>query len=106
MFLDIENNQISEPTQDFELSQNYPNPFNQSTHITFKLPRAVYVDLSIYNILGEKITTLVNGVKFPGKHSVEWNGRNEELREVQSGIYMLRLNAGVFTEFKKMIIVK
>jgi len=106
MFLDIDVNPSSAPNDDFKLDQNYPNPFNQSTHISFKIPRAVYVDLSIYNILGEKVITLVNRVKFPGRHSVEWDGLDESSSEVPSGIYMLKLNAGVFTEYKKMIIIK
>jgi flagellar hook assembly protein FlgD len=83
------------------LWQNYPNPFNPKTIINYELPITNYVDLSIYNMLGQKIETLVSKKQNPGRHQVEWNAKN-----MPSGVYYYILNAGGFQEVKKMILLK
>ena len=88
------------PTE-FALSQNYPNPFNPTTSISFSLPEASDVRLEIFNIQGQKVTTLVNKQLEAGNHSINWDGR-----DAASGVYFYRIDAGSFTETKKMLLLK
>ena len=90
----------------FDLGQNYPNPFNPETHIFYKLAEYCRVRLEIYNILGEKIRTLINSKENAGIHSVVWNGRDDSGNPVASGIYLYRLNAGSYNAIKKMILLR
>jgi hypothetical protein len=85
----------------FNLQQSYPNPFNPSTTIEFTLPSSVFVILKIYNILGEEITTLVNGNLKAGNHSYQFDGSH-----LASGIYLYRIQAGHFKEVRKMMLLK
>lgn len=85
----------------FELQQNYPNPFNPTTQIRFSLAEQSQVTLKVYNILGKEIATLVNDVQSSGVHEVSFNGSG-----LASGVYFYTLQAGKFTETRKMILVK
>ena len=97
---------LSIPTQ-FALHQNYPNPFNPSTQISFDVPDgAELVRLNIYNILGKKVSTLLNNVVNPGKHKVEWNAKDDEGNPVASGIYFYELSSSSFTARKKMLLIR
>lgn len=78
---------------DYNLSQNYPNPFNPSTKIQFELPETSLLELTIYNITGEKIRTLSNEIKNSGYYSIEWNGLNDHSEQVGSGIYIFQMRA-------------
>ena len=94
------------PTQ-FALHQNYPNPFNPSTQISFDVPEgSELVRLNIYNILGKKVSTLLNNVVNPGKHKVEWNAKDNEGNPVASGIYFYELSSSSFTARKKMLLIR
>jgi hypothetical protein len=93
-----ENNGIPET---YSLSQNYPNPFNPSTSISFGLPAASDVKLTVYNALGEKAETLVDEYMEAGTHSVNWNAS-----AFNSGVYFYTITAGAFTSSGKMILVK
>ena len=105
----VESQKPTVPDQ-FELSQNYPNPFNPSTTISFAIPENSNVKLSVYNLLGEEITTLLNGDLSAGYHSVDWNSlKNGKL--ISSGIYFYSINAtgasgNKFISAKKMILLK
>ena len=90
----------------FDLSQNYPNPFNPTTSIRFQLPKAVKVTLEIYNIMGQRVRTLVDATQKPGYHVVIWNGLNETGAKVGSGVYYYRIVAGDFVSAKKMVLLK
>lgn len=90
----------------FELYQNYPNPFNPTTTIKYQLPRASQVKIEIYNILGQKVRTLVNKKQKPGKYEVVWNGRNDTGTRVGSGMYLYYMRAGDFTDVKKMLLLR
>jgi hypothetical protein len=93
--------------KDFELSQNFPNPFNPSTTIPYALPQAEKVTLVIYNVLGQKVTTLAD--KLPreaGYHAVIWDGRNDGGVKVASGVYFLRMQAGKFVKTRKMLLIE
>jgi len=92
---------------DLVLSQNYPNPFNPSTIVEFSLPEASDVTLEIYNILGQRVKTLIDGQKLQaGKHSVEWRSDDAGENKVSSGVYFYRLRAGDKTATKKMMLLK
>ncbi|NCQ17809.1 MAG: T9SS type A sorting domain-containing protein [Ignavibacteria bacterium] len=92
--------------QNFILYQNYPNPFNMSTMIKFVIPSTTNVKLEIYDFLGNKIMTLINGYKSSGVYSFEWNGKNEKGEYVSSGLYFLRLLNANMVLSKKMIVIK
>ena len=85
----------------FELSQNYPNPFNPTTTIKFSLPEAANVKLTLFNILGQEVKTLVNESKESGVHTINFNAS-----ELNSGIYIYKLESGSFTQTRKMTLVK
>ena len=102
---DINDTESDLPT-DFELSQNYPNPFNPTTTISFSLPEQSYVDLSIYNVNGQKITTLVDQNLHAGVHTFEWDGNSVSGNQVATGIYIYRIQANSYTDSKKMVLMK
>ena len=85
----------------FSLSQNYPNPFNPTTTISYQLPTDSKVELSIYDMNGHKITSLINGNIKTGYHTVNWDASS-----YPSGLYFYRLNAGSYSETKKMLLIK
>ncbi|MBT8378472.1 MAG: T9SS type A sorting domain-containing protein [Ignavibacteria bacterium] len=85
----------------YELSQNYPNPFNPSTTIRFSVSESSFINLSIFNSLGEKIEELVNDVKEPGVHTIEFNAQ-----DFPSGTYFYTINTDNYASTKKMILVK
>ncbi|MCP4580393.1 MAG: T9SS type A sorting domain-containing protein [candidate division Zixibacteria bacterium] len=93
--------EISNIPDKFALMQNYPNPFNQSTTIRYDLPKAGDVTIDIYDILGRKVETLINGNQPAGHHQVTWNAR-----DMATGMYFYKLNADNFSETKKMIMLK
>jgi len=88
------------------LWQNYPNPFNPSTTIKFDLDRSEHVSLSVYNIKGQLVTTLLDSFMPSGSHSVVWNGVDENGVGVSNGIYFYRLVSGEFSVTRKMILMK
>ena len=85
----------------YALGQNYPNPFNPTTQIEYSLPKQSFVTLKVFNLLGQEVATLVNDVKTAGVHDITFNGEN-----LPSGIYYYRINAGDYTDVRKMILVK
>jgi len=85
----------------FSLEQNYPNPFNPSTTIEYQIPKSGIVKITVYNMLGQKVKTLVNTFKTAGKYQVEFNAVN-----LPSGIYIYKMQAGNFAEVKKMLLLK
>jgi len=96
----LEGGQVDLPTE-FALSNNYPNPFNASTVIDYQLPATTDVRLEVYNLLGERVATLVDSKQETGYRSVVWDAS-----EVSSGLYFYKLNAGDFSETKRMMLVK
>ncbi|KAA3612071.1 MAG: T9SS C-terminal target domain-containing protein [Calditrichaeota bacterium] len=91
---------------EFRLFDSYPNPFNPSTTISFNLPQAAFVELTIYNIQGQKVRTLVQQQLTSGGHRFLWDGLNENGQKVSSGVYHYRLAAGVFHDVKQMTLIK
>jgi hypothetical protein len=90
----------------FALEQNYPNPFNPSTCITFALPRQEQVQLTVYNAVGQRIRTLINSQRPAGSHTVVWDGKDNQGREVASGVYFYELMTGTFSKSAKMLLVR
>ncbi|MFQ6127020.1 MAG: T9SS type A sorting domain-containing protein [Candidatus Heimdallarchaeota archaeon] len=85
----------------FVLKQNYPNPFNPTTMISYQLPKGVHVGLSLYNLLGQKVRTLVDEFQLTGCYSIKF-----EADGLVSGLYFCRLRAGDFVETKRMLLLK
>ncbi len=90
----------------FALSQNYPNPFNPATTIEYSLPSREPVCIEIFNILGQKVRTLVNETKAVGTYRTEWNGTDDFGKVVSAGVYLYRFQAGDFEQTKKMLLLK
>jgi hypothetical protein len=90
-----------ETVKDYQLYQNYPNPFNPSTTINYSLPKQGIVKLTVYNILGSKVATIINEYKPTGNYSVQFNGNS-----LASGIYLYRLESGNYNAAKKFILLK
>jgi len=88
------------------LSSNYPNPFNPSTNISFILAQDMDARLEVYNLRGQKVKTLCNASFGRGKHSIEWNGRDDHDRRVASGIYFYRLSTPEASFTQKMMLMK
>lgn len=100
---DVKNNLPVE----YSLEQNYPNPFNPTTKINFNIPKNSNVKLEVFNIIGEKIATLISNKEYqPGSYTVDWNGTNQFGKQVPSGVYLYKLSAGKFSSVKKMMMIK
>ncbi len=97
---------------EFSLKPNYPNPFNPSTNIAYDIAKNSTVDVSIFNVLGQKIATLVTGQMIAGEHITLWNGTTQNGSPVSSGVYFVRMNARVdgtgevFTALHKLLLMK
>ena len=90
----------------YSLSQNYPNPFNPVTAVKYGLPASGEVNLAVYNVLGQRVRQLVSGYVEAGQHEVDWNGTDDNGQAVSTGVYLYRLDAGDYSQTKKMIFVK
>ena len=100
------------PTE-FALYQSYPNPFNAESHIRYKVERPTSVTLVIYDLLGRKVTTLVDKPHWPGRYTATWRGRDKDGVPVASGIYFYRVEVRdsgsdvvSFTETRKMVLLR
>ena len=90
----------------FVLKQNYPNPFNTETEIVYQLSKDKYITLSIYNLLGNKIQTLISCKQRAGRYAVNWDGRDQAGQPVASGMYLYRIVAGNYHATKKCLLLK
>ena len=97
---------LDEMPNQYSLSQNYPNPFNPTTTIIYQLPKTSKVSLTIYNIIGQKIKALINEKQSAGKHTVTWDGLDQNGQHVSSGIYLFRLQTYDFIKTYKMLVVR
>ena len=105
LLLSIED-EITPIPKNFVLEQNYPNPFNPVTTIRYDLPGQSYVLITIYDILGREIRMLVNTTQDAGYKSVIWDGTNDFGQHVSAGVYIYRIQAGDFTQTRKMILLR
>lgn len=90
----------------YALHANYPNPFNPMTVVAYQVPEAIQVRLDIFNVLGQRVYTLVNAEQVPGRYEVVWNGRDDTRQAMASGVYLYRMQAGTFVETRTMLLVK
>jgi hypothetical protein len=92
---------IGTPISDFLLNQNYPNPFNPSTHITYSVPYYSHVSLKVYNLLGQEVRTLYEGIRQPGNYEATFEGN-----KLAAGVYLYRLSANGFVKTRKLLLIK
>ncbi len=90
----------------FDLAQNYPNPFNPSTSISYSVAQASNVQITIYNIMGQRVRTLIDNTKAPGRYTIQWNATNDAGLRVSSGVYFYKMIAGDFVRTNKMLLMK
>ena len=90
----------------YALEQNYPNPFNPSTQIRYALPEETMVTISIYDMMGRKVRTLISQSQSPGYHTTLWNATNDNGRSVSAGMYIYTIQAGIYQQMKKMVLLK
>jgi hypothetical protein len=91
---------------EYALKQNYPNPFNPQTNIEFSLPTAQFVSISVFNLLGQQVRSLVNDRIEAGNHTVCWNGKNDLGVDVPSGMYFYKLYTPEFSQTNKMLMLR
>jgi len=103
---DIEDILAAGLPQEYGLHQNFPNPFNPLTTIAFSLPRAVGVKLTVFNIEGQLVRTLLDGMMGAGIHMVTWDGHDQDNLAVSSGVYFYRLETASFTGTRKMLLLR
>lgn len=101
----IDDNNGTQP-DGFVLKQNYPNPFNPTTTISYDLNKNAEVSLKVFNLAGQEVKTLVNENQSAGSKQVTWDGRDNNGRQVASGIYLYQLQAGTQMQTKKMVLLK
>ena len=91
-----------------ELSTNFPNPFNPSTTIKFDIAgdQPINTVLSVYNVRGQLVRSLVDGMKSTGTYQIQWDGKDDAGRTLPSGVYFYRLQAGEFNQTRKMVMMK
>lgn len=94
------------PPQSYRLMQNLPNPFNPATTIGFELPEAADVDVAVYNLVGQRLRTLVQEHKVAGRYQVVWDGKDDAGRDVSSGVYFYRYRAGDFWASRRMLLIR
>ena len=92
--------------KEYTLHQNYPNPFNPITQIRYDLPLTEYVSITIYDMMGRIVKTLVNSSQTAGYKSIKWNATNDRNEPVSAGLYLYTIQAGEFRQAKKMVLLK
>ncbi|MBE77472.1 MAG: hypothetical protein CMG41_07025 [Candidatus Marinimicrobia bacterium] len=97
--------EISIPAQ-YALHQNYPNPFNPITSLRYDLPKDDLVNITIYDMMGRIVKTLVNSSQTAGYKSIQWSATNDRNEPVSAGLYLYVIQAGEFRQTKKMVLLK
>jgi hypothetical protein len=98
---------VNNPIPDmYHLFQNYPNPFNPVTTLRYDLPEDGLVNITIYDMMGREVKTLVNSSQTAAYNTIQWNATNNAGQPVSAGIYLYRLDAGQFRQTKKMVLLK
>lgn len=106
VYTEVDENEVSQIPESFELFQNYPNPFNPSTTIRYHLPVRSHVTLTIFNVLGQEVVRLVDKVQLAGKYAVRWDGENTSSQLASSGVYFYKLKTDRFTKVRKMLLIR
>ncbi|SUZ91963.1 uncharacterized protein METZ01_LOCUS44817 [marine metagenome] len=103
MYMDVDGDNIPD---EFALYDNYPNPFNPVTSINYDIPEATDVTLDVYNLMGQRVRTLVSRHHEPGRYSVVWDGTNDFGSPIASGMYIFKIQSKDFMSIKKMLLMK
>jgi hypothetical protein len=98
-------NEGQHPTA-FALLQNYPNPFNPTTTLCYDIPENSHVTITVYDMLGREVKTLVNGTQEAGYKSMIWDATNNNGNPISAGVYLYQIHAGEFVQTKKMVLLK
>ena len=106
IFTDVDEWISGELPENYSLSQNYPNPFNPATIIEFTVASRSFINLSVYNTLGQKIKILVDGTRSVGTYRAIWDGTDQQGQPVATGIYFYRLWTGETVKSKKMLLLR
>ena len=104
-FMALVKSEVQIPVE-YYLSQNYPNPFNPTTTIQYQIPKDCKVSLIIYNMLGQKVRSLVDDNQIAGYYTAKWDSKNDNGVNLSSGIYFYRIHAGKFIKTKKMLLLQ
>jgi photosystem II stability/assembly factor-like uncharacterized protein len=102
----VDDDKENQVPKEYQLFQNHPNPFNPETEIAFGLPKAGFVTLKVYNILGQEVTALVDRNMSAGRYRVTWNGTDRSGRVVSSGVYFYRMQSEDFVQTRRMLLLK
>ena len=102
-WMNVDGNQIPEV---YALHQNYPNPFNPVTNLSYDLPENAMVNITIYDMMGRIVSTLVNENQSAGYKTLRWNATNNTGQPVSAGVYIYTIQAGDFNKTRKMILLK
>ena len=97
---------FSQVPQKFAIYQNYPNPFNPITEIKYEITQEGYVSISVYDLVGRLVKTLINQKQSAGYYSINWDATNIQNLKVSAGMYIYRIESGDFSKSKKMILLK
>lgn len=97
---------LTRSTEDFTLSHNYPNPFNAMTEFYFDIPRRTWVNVSIYNILGQLLQTLINEEYYPGRYYEQWDGLTQHGTPAPAGLYLYRVKTDFGARSRKMMLIR
>ena len=97
---------MNETPKTYNISQNYPNPFNPITTMQYELPEDSFVNVTVYDILGNVVNNLINANQSSGFKSIQWNATNNQGEPVSAGVYLYKIQAGDFVDTKKMILLK
>ena len=106
IWTDVTDELTNEIPLQYNLQQNYPNPFNANAVIPYQLPQAGFLRIDIYNLLGQKIKTLVDKMHLAGHFRITWDGKDSDGRYVTSGIYFYKIEAENFVDVKKMLFLE
>ncbi|MCJ7811746.1 T9SS type A sorting domain-containing protein [bacterium] len=93
------------PTE-YKLSHNFPNLFNPETMIEYKLPKTLYVNLTVYNMMGQKVCMLLDRKQAAGNYQVIWNNTDKNSHIIGSGVYLVRMEVGGFSKLFKLVLVR
>jgi len=102
----LELSDASNTPDKFKLNQNYPNPFNPITNLSYDLREDSYVSITIYDLLGNVVSNLINTYQSSGYKTIQWNAKNNQGQSVSAGVYLYKIQAGDFVDTKKMILLK
>jgi hypothetical protein len=107
-YFDVQHLSLANTTipNQFELYQNYPNPFNPVTTLQYALPGDALVNITIYDIMGRQVKTLINRSQTAGYKSIQWDATNDNNQPVSAGLYLYTIQAGEFRQVRKTVLLK